>query len=213
MKKLLSIVLGLAGLSLLSFAHGQVILELINPATGTANFNLTPGDSFSLNVEVLDTSGTVQLAGFDITLADSTTANPAVLSGASLGTPAFTTTLSDFNVQQDTSTGKPLTFTAGDGSSSDDLTINSTPITLLTVNFTTSNSLATGTYDVDLDPAPGFLDLITDSPSPGDIPFTPENASFSVPEPPIVSFLFIGLPGIVGLFFLKRFHSSECRGS
>jgi hypothetical protein len=190
-----------------------VILELINPATGTANFNLTPGDSFSLNVEVLDTSGSFQLAGFDITLADSTTANPAVLSGESLGTPVFTTTLSNFNVQQDTSTSKPLTFTGSDGSSSEDLTINSTPTTLLTVNFTTSNSLANGTYDIDLDPATGFLDLITDSPTPGDVPFTASNASFSVPEPPIVSFLFIGLAGIVGLYFLKRFHSSECRGN
>ena len=99
-----------------------------------------------------------------------------------------------------------------DSSSSQDITISSTPTTLLTINFTTSNTLGMGTYDFDID-VPN-TDLTTDSPTPGNFGYTPENASFTVqgvPEPPIVELFLMGLPMIIGLFFLKRFHSREAR--
>lgn len=182
MKNLFISALAGVGLLLASSAQGQVILKIVDPNTGLSSETVTSqvGSSFTLDIDVQDTTGTAALAGFDLALAPL----PAgiTLTGYTQVLPNFTPNIP----------GSPNS--AIDGNSSQDVIIGSIPTNILKANFTITGAVVPGTYTIDF-VAPGFnQDLVDDIGNT--IPYTDQGMSLtvtSVPEPGIGFLLFFGL--------------------
>jgi PEP-CTERM motif len=218
MKKLPLIPLCLAGLC--AQVHAQY-LELLNPLTGPAAV-VTAGNSFKLNIAIAGApvGSTAALDSYDIQLSGSTaaltalapsTSNPNVSNGLNL--TAFVNPFpSTFPGAQGTATvTEPLNnlfYGAAADSTLDDIPFpaSTSPVTILTADFSTLSTLPAGTYTIAFYlPFTDLADGVTDP-----ISFTPIDASIvvasaTVPEPASSGMMFLGGAMIAALGLSKRY--------
>jgi hypothetical protein len=218
MKKLLLIASCFAGFSAHSFA--QVInpsepdLELISTSSGTSIATVVAGSNFSLNIDIMGSALVVTpaLDSFNITLSGSPTSITALPTGIALTlTNAFTNEPAGFFGGQGGASNLNF-YGAASLSPFNDVPFTLTPTTILTANFTTSASLAPGTYTIDFPPVGDFQNLFYttggSNPTSVAIPYNSIDATIVVlaaPEPAAPALLLMGLAMFAGFGFLKRF--------
>jgi hypothetical protein len=202
----------LIGSSAHSFAQTvtPVSLALVDSTTGLSVETITPGDSFSLNIEASGLSTAMALDSFSVAVSGSTTAITAFASGINLAN--FSNLEADFYGNSEGGFGEPQVYTAAANETSDDIT-SPLPTSLVTANFTTSSALAPGTYAIDFPPAgivPSSGDQVSASyqelfdPNGNTIAYNPVEATILVvPEANIVSYLLIGLSAMAGFRLMR----------
>ncbi len=195
--------LGLAGLvlALALPARAQVILG-IDSSTGASTELVTAGVPFTLNIEVSDPTGTQTLGSFDLTF-------QTMPSGVTFDGYNSDSLVSGFVENENNG----LTYSASANGMSHDLTIGSTPQTLVTATFTATSS---GMVDfiAEYGVGPGQQDQnqyqeLSDG-NGQEFGYTDDpNDIVVAPEPPTATIILAAMIVFLGRVFWKRFTTAE----
>jgi hypothetical protein len=193
MKRLLLGSLIVFGLALGSTGHSLAVSTVnlsIDTTAGlpSETINSVSGLTFTLDINVEDTSGTQALGGFDLTL--SALPNGLTFDGYSNPNTNFTK-----NPQT-----SGLYYSANDLSGN--ITIGSSETTLLQATFTAT---ASGVYDIDFIAPAAHQELSDGSGNSFGYNDVPNTATATVaPEPAVTSLLLVGAAAFFGLGFRRR---------
>lgn len=191
--------MGVAGISLLAAlgtGQAQVLLRLLDAGTGLSSLTITPGQSFSLNVQVSGLSSPA-LDNFDLQLA--VLPMGTTISSFTDTVPTGWISLSDAPTRK---------YGAGNISGTD-LTGTST---LVQINLTTIGTMATGSYTVSFVAQNSASQDLRGS-SNQSIPYIPSSFTLTVvPEPTTGVLMLIGLGGLCWhLWRGRRRRADRCR--